>query len=79
MDFYEHNGALIEVSVLSDGVEGSDGWVVEFWDVTPGGDGELLHIHFDADGIATVERVYASVDQEFINWALVTARSNLGK
>ncbi|MGW3356377.1 hypothetical protein ACWDFL_13260 [Streptomyces bungoensis] len=77
MSFYQRGGALIDVSVLSDGIEGSEGWVVEVWDLTPGGPGELLHIHFDSRGRATVDRVAASVDDDFVEWALSVARSEL--
>ncbi|MEV7815602.1 hypothetical protein AB0P05_33570 [Streptomyces flaveolus] len=77
MGYYEHDGVLIDVSVLSDGVDGSEGWVAEFWDLTPEGDGELVHVRFDASGHATVDRLSKSVDDDFVAWALSVARSEL--
>jgi hypothetical protein len=79
MGFYERKGALIEVSVLSDGIDGSDDFIVEFWDLAVGGDGELLHVYFNADGVATVDCLSGAVDEDFVNWALEIARLELGK
>ncbi|MGW1591422.1 hypothetical protein [Streptomyces sp. NPDC002386] len=77
MGFYKRDGALIDISVLSDGIEGSDGWVAEVWDLTPGGPGEVMHIRFDSGGRATVDRLVASIDDDFVAWALSVARSEL--
>ncbi|MER6976129.1 hypothetical protein [Streptomyces carpinensis] len=75
--FYEHDGSLIEVAVLSDGKEGSGDWVVEFWDLTPGGPGELMHVHVNANGECGVDILDESVDESFVDWAVSIARSEL--
>ncbi|MFE7648433.1 hypothetical protein [Streptomyces phaeoluteigriseus] len=77
MGFYDHGGALIEVAVLSDGKEGSEGWVVEFWDLTPGGPGELMHVQVNANGEFGVDVLDESVGEEFVGWAVSIARSEL--
>ncbi|MFI5545547.1 hypothetical protein ACIA6E_17430 [Streptomyces sp. NPDC051815] len=77
MGFYEHNGSLIEVAVLSDGKEGSEGWVVEFWDLTPGGPGELMHVHVNTNGECVVDILDESADESFADWAVFIARSEL--
>ncbi|MDO0923967.1 hypothetical protein QQY24_00290 [Streptomyces sp. TG1A-8] len=77
MASYNRDGMLIDVSVLSDGKVGSDGWVVEFWDLTPGGIGEFMHIHVDAHGNCTTERMVESVSESLTQWALSIAKSEL--
>jgi hypothetical protein len=77
MGFYKYEGALIDVSVLSNGKEGSEGWVVEFWDLTPGSPGELMHIYVDADGSCNVDVMAGTVNSDFIDWALSIVRLEL--
>lgn len=75
--FYNHDGSLIEVAVLSDGREGSEDWVVEFWDLTPGGAGEMMHVHVSADGECAVDILNESLDKSFVDWAMSIVRSEV--
>ncbi|WEH15702.1 hypothetical protein [Streptomyces sp. VNUA24] len=77
MGFYDHDGALIEDAVLSDGKKGSEDRVVEFWDLTPGGPGELMHVHVNASGELSADILDESVDEDFADWAASVARSEL--
>jgi hypothetical protein len=78
MGFYNRDGTLIEASALSDGLSGSRGWVVEFWDLTPGGRDEIMHVHKSSQGEYSVDLLGGEANEAFIAWAISVAKSELG-
>lgn len=77
MTIHECHGNLIESSVLSDGIPGSDGSVVEFWDLTPGGRGEMLHVRTALGDDLTVDLIADDISPDFVSWAVSIARTEL--
>ncbi|GGT92646.1 hypothetical protein [Streptomyces violascens] len=77
MTYYRYHGALIETVAISDGSSDLDGHVVEFWDTTPGGRGEMLHIYYSAGKYWKLDTLGQTLESEFTDWALAIAKDEL--
>lgn len=66
---------IIEVEVLS--VPGTEDWVAEVWDLTPGGRGEMMHVHKRHDGDLTLDLLGQVLPVELVQRSLNAALEEL--
>ncbi|WP_432923869.1 hypothetical protein ACQPZZ_27840 [Microbispora sp. CA-135349] len=75
MTVHRYRDVLIEVTILSDAERG--GWLVEFWDLSPSGSGELLHIQKLPTGELLLDLLGEKLNVDLVAWAIGIARTEL--
>jgi hypothetical protein len=75
MENSRSDDVLIEVAVLS--VPGTEDWVAELWDLSPGGRGEMIHVHKSEDGKVTVDMLGQILPIDLVRECLDEAQGEL--
>jgi hypothetical protein len=75
MSVLQYGGALIEITVLSNG--DADGWVAEVWDLTPESGGEVMHAHLSPNGELTIDLLGGRLNAEFLLWCVDAVRREI--